>query len=210
MSALSSRFHMVILTPFVHFLEPTILHIILIPHTFKSIVICNTMKLAQLTSNSRARRTNGATQTFRRPSHATGQSGSTPGAPPSRDTSTSLNTSSNPGVYVPPHAQSGRNGNHTDSRYSKDQLIQLFRGQQENNDLKEGLSKLYVNPWDHNVPNGSLASSWARRDDQAGPGQAGAEICWDKDGTIVPLSLEDMTEEEKEVSILPLVWYGQY
>lgn len=148
---------------------------------------------------ARARRANGATQTFRRPSHATSLSGSTTQAH-SRDASGAHNTpSSNPGVYVPPHAQSGRNGSSVEGRYSRDQLMQLFRSQRESDDVKEGLSNLYVGAWEPNITNGSSSATWGRRDENSSQGQGGVDLCWDKDGSVLPLSLMDMTEEEKEV-----------
>lgn len=157
------------------------------------------IRTSQRSHPSRARRANGATQTFRRPSHATSLSGSTNQAH-SRDASGLPTTSSsNPGVYVPPHAQSGRNGNSIEGRYSREQLIQLFRGQRDSEDIKDGLSSLYVGSWEPNISNGTSSATWGRRDDHGRDGQSGVDLCWDKDGSILPLSLTDMTEEEKEV-----------
>ncbi|KAF2004698.1 hypothetical protein P154DRAFT_519173 [Amniculicola lignicola CBS 123094] len=141
------------------------------------------------------RRANGATQTFRRPSHATSLSGSTAAGTP-RDGSGSV--SSNPGVYVPPHAQSGRNGSAAEGRYSRDQLHSLFRAQRDADELKDGLSNLYVGSWEPNISNGSSSATWGRRDDPASGGQNGVDLCWDKDGSVMPLSLSDLTEEERD------------
>jgi PERQ amino acid-rich with GYF domain-containing protein len=102
----------------------------------------------------RARRTNGATQTFRRPSHATSLSGSTT-QPASRDAPAPQNSSTNAGVYVPPHAQPGRNGSSFEGRYSRDQLTQLFRIQQQAGDLNDGLSDLYMGVWEPHATNGA-------------------------------------------------------
>ncbi|KAF2109925.1 hypothetical protein BDV96DRAFT_554111 [Lophiotrema nucula] len=144
------------------------------------------------------RRANGATQTFRRPSHATTLSGSTTAAT-SRDGSGSLNaSSSNPGIYVPPHAQSGRNGSVVEGRYSRSQLLQLFQEQQASDELRDGLSSLFVGSWEPNISNGTSSASWGRRDDHGREGQGGVDLCWDKDGGILPLSLNELTEEEKE------------
>ncbi|ORY07398.1 hypothetical protein BCR34DRAFT_518357 [Clohesyomyces aquaticus] len=146
-----------------------------------------------------ARRANGATQTFRRPSHAPTLSGSTAAAP-SREGSVSINNSSsnNPGVYVPPHAQSGRNGSSFDNRYSRDQLTQLFRGLRDSEEIHDGLSDLYVGAWEPNASNGASSATWGRRDDLAREVQGGVDLCWDKDGNVLPLSLHQMTDEERD------------
>lgn len=149
------------------------------------------------TNSSRARRTNGATQTFRRPSHATTLSGSTTHSS-SRDVS-APQSSSNPGVYVPPHAQPGRNGNSGDGRYSRDQLAQLFRTQQDSGDLNDALSSLYMGAWEPHTTNGASGASWGRKEDHGREAQSGVDQCWDRDGSILPLSLADMTDDEKEV-----------
>lgn len=148
---------------------------------------------------NRSRRANGATQTFRRPSHAPTPSGSTAQSA-IRDASGAPNTSSsNLGVYVPPHAQSSRNGSSGEGRYSRDQLLQLFRAQRESDEVRDGLSDLYVGPWEPNISNGTSGASWGRKDDHGRDSQSGVVLCWDKEGSIVPLSLSGMTEDEREV-----------
>lgn len=151
------------------------------------------------THPTRARRTNGATQTFRRPSHATTPSGSTTHSS-SRDAVAPQN-SSNPGVYVPPHAQPGRNGSSVEGRYSRDQLTQLFRTQQEAGDLTDGLSSLYTGGWEPHATNGASGASWGRSNDHGREAQSGVDQCWDREGTILPLSLTDMTDDERDVRI---------
>lgn len=152
----------------------------------------------------RARRTNGATQTFRRPSHATSLSGST-SQPAPRDAPAPQTPSTSAGVYVPPHAQPGRNGASFEGRYSRDQLTQLFRIQQQAGDLNHGLSDLYMGAWEPHATNGAASASWGRKDDHGGGREApsGVDQCWDKDGAILPLSLTDMTDDEREVCSLP-------
>lgn len=137
----------------------------------------------------RPRRSNGATQTFRRPSLATSISNSAH----QRDGS---GTSSG-GVYIPPHA--ARNGALVEERYSKDQLLSLYREQKETNALSSNLSELYAGGWEPQITNGTSGSSWGRRDDHLKDAQPGADICWDHDGSVLPLGLVDMTDEEREV-----------
>ncbi|KAF4552049.1 GYF domain-containing protein 1 [Elsinoe fawcettii] len=133
------------------------------------------------------RRTNGATQTFRRPSVATSYSNSNH----QRD----LSLESQPARYVPPH----RNGVGSDSRYAKDQLLDLYKTQIGNdNASRDSLTSLYVAGWEPDQANGSsdAASGWlgqAHRD-----GQNASEPFWNNDGGILPLGLVDMTDEDRE------------
>ncbi|KAK5700758.1 kinesin-like protein [Elasticomyces elasticus] len=130
------------------------------------------------------RRTNGATQTFRRASGATMASQNTqpdPTQPPPR--------------YVPPH----RNGTLGDLRYSKDQLVDFFKTQQgADGGLKEGLNGLYVGGWQPDMANGNSSAGWGRAD-HSRDAQPGPDICWDRDGSIEPLALSDMDDDEKEL-----------
>jgi len=148
---------------------------------------------------ARSRRANGATQTFRRPSHATTPSGSSSQAPTRDSSGAQPSAPSNSGVYVPPHAQSGRNGSSLEGRYPRGQLLQLFRSQKGSDDIHDGLSELYAGAWEPNVSNGTSGASWGRRDDQGRESQSGVDLCWDRDGGILPLGLTEMTEDEKEV-----------
>lgn len=148
-------------------------------------------------TSDRARRTNGATQTFRRPSHATSLSGSTAQSS-SRDTPASQN-SSNPGVYVPPHAQLGRNGSTAEGRFSREQLTQLFRTQRDSDELLDDLSSLSMGGLEQHAANGASSGSWGRNHDHSRDIQSGVDQCWDRDGSIEPLSLRDLTDEEREV-----------
>jgi PERQ amino acid-rich with GYF domain-containing protein len=147
-------------------------------------------------TDDRARRTNGATQTFRRPSHATSLSGSTAHST-SRDAPASQ-SSSNPGPYVPPHAQPGRNGSSAEGRFSRDQLTQLFKTQRDGDDLVDGISSLSMTSEPH-ATNGVTGASWGRNHDHSRDAQSGVEQCWDRDGSIEPLSLRDLTDEERDV-----------
>lgn len=101
-----------------------------------------------------------------------------------------------PPRYVPPH----RNGTLADTRYTKDQLLDLFKSQQSTEGaLSEGLSNLYVGGWQPESANGGGSASWGRSDN-ARDVQPGPDICWEKDGNTEPLGLTEMDDEEKEVS----------
>jgi len=84
-------------------------------------------------------------------------------------------------------------------RYSKDQLLEFFKSQQgADGGLKDGLNGLYVGGWQPDAATGASSAGWGRpehgRDSQPGP-----DICWDRDGSIEPLALANMDDEEKEV-----------
>lgn len=135
----------------------------------------------------RPRRTNGATQTFRRPSGATTN---TPTTVQQTEPLASL-----PPRYVPPH----RNGTLPDTRYGKEQLLDLYKAQQSaEGGLSDGLQGLLMGGFHPDVANGT-ASGWARVE-QSRDSQPGPEACWEKDGSVVPLGLTDMDDDEREVS----------
>nr|POE94518.1 gyf domain-containing protein mpd2 [Quercus suber] len=136
-----------------------------------------------------ARRTNGATQTFRRSSTATtvAQASHAP-------VDTSAASSNPPPRYVPPH----RNGMHPDTRYSKDQLLDLFRSQAGiDGALRDGLPGLYVGGWQPETNASQAAPSWGRPD-HARDAQPGPDACWDKDGLVEPIGLLELDDEERD------------
>ena len=147
-------------------------------------------------SRTRAR-TNGATQTFRRPSVATNL--------PQKDNipPNNVSTPSSASVYVPPHMNSNyqssynRNGSSAESRYSKDQLLDLFRTQERNGFPSTDVNDLFVDGWRPGAVNGTSNGGWGKRDDIKEA--AGPDICWDHEGSVNPLAMQDMTEDEREV-----------
>lgn len=140
----------------------------------------------------RARRPNGATQTFRRTSNAV----STPAAAQQNIENVPITAaSSQPPRYVPPH----RNGTVNDPRYSKNQLLDLYRMQQSVDDgSQEDLQSLYIGNWQPNGHNGVPAAGWGRNDANREL-QPGPDVCWDDEAPYDPLALNDMDEEEREV-----------
>ena len=52
--------------------------------------------------------------------------------------------------------------------------------------------------WNHTASSSNVNGIWARQDDHREAG-TGPEVCWDYDGSIQPLGLVDMAEDEKEV-----------
>jgi hypothetical protein len=162
-------------------------------------IMMQSYELAVADSPVRSRRANGATQTFRRPS-TTAMSNS----PHQRDGSASQPRTSteSTGVYVPPHVNNAnRNGASSDYRYSRDQLIHLYKGREESENNPQVLSELYAGGWEPNNSNGVSGASWGRRDEQRD--SHGADLCWDREGHMAPMGLHDMTDEERDVSISP-------
>ncbi|KZF23389.1 hypothetical protein L228DRAFT_246157 [Xylona heveae TC161] len=147
-------------------------------------------------------RVNGATHTFRRPSVATNASSSS-----QRDSAQhqSSNTTSNPGIYVPPHIASGtstsvnRTGNVSDSRYSKEQLLDLFKVQRDVGDISKNLSSLFIGGWEPGASAAATHTAWNRRDERNKDSTIGPEVCWDQNGSVEPMGLSNMTGEEKEL-----------
>ncbi|KAJ5353703.1 hypothetical protein N7541_006267 [Penicillium brevicompactum] len=139
-------------------------------------------------------RMNGATQTFRRPSVATN-------TPAHRDSSLPASASTPVGgAYIPPHMSSNtssiaRNG---DSRYSKDELLELYKSQRDVGSLNRNVEEYFVADWDPHTVSAPANGAWGKRDDHKN-GSAGPEVCWDHAGQVEPLGLTGMTEDEREM-----------
>ncbi|KAL9114434.1 MAG: hypothetical protein Q9227_001515 [Pyrenula ochraceoflavens] len=138
-------------------------------------------------------RTNGATQTFRRPSAAT-----TPSANREDGASQSAST------YVPPHSNSVFAGNIRngivggENRYNKDQLLSIYKTQKHSGDLGRNLSNIFLGGWNPSDSKSYQQASWGRKDD-AKESSTGPEICWDHDGRMSPLGLLAMDDEERDL-----------
>lgn len=142
---------------------------------------------------------NGATQTFRRPSVATNPSHTRESSHPA-----SASTPTSSGAYVPPHVSSNtmssaRNG---EARYSKEQLLDLYKAQRDAGTLSKNVEDYFVADWDPHTVTPSVNGSWGKRDDHKT--SAGPEVCWDHGGQAEPLGLIDMSESEKEVGYCPV------
>lgn len=80
-------------------------------------------------------------------------------------------------------------------RYTRDQLLDIFKQQRDAGDLNSNIAELYVGEGDALV-NGASAGKWGRREESDDMAET---ICWEKLGSVHPLGLVDMTEEEREV-----------
>ena len=169
----------------------------------KRVHTTNTWKI-RVNYRSRSR-VNGATQTFRRPSGATNPS-------QSRESNQFAPVSSTQTApYIPPHLNSSyqastlRNGTVNESRYSKDQLLGLYKSQREWDGWGKNVTDYLMADWN---PRDGVAptSAWGKRDDQQKDNSSGPEVCWDHGGQVQPLALVDMSDEEKDVRTpLPLM-----
>lgn len=161
----------------------------------------NTDTLMPLKSRSRTR-ANGATQTFRRPSVATTPSHNREGS--------SNHGAQTAGVaaYIPPHLNASfqsnplRNGASSEGRYSKDQLLSLYKGQRESPGWNKGVAEIFMGAWNplDSATSSNGSSSWMKRDDYKTDAN-GPEVCWEHGGQVEPLGLLEMDDEEKGVSL---------
>ncbi len=99
-----------------------------------------------------------------------------------------------------------RNGASADSRYSKDQLLDLFRTHERNGFSSTNVNDLFVDGWSPGAVNGMSNGGWGKRDDNKEI--AGPDICWDHEGSVNPIAMQEMTEEEKEVhrTLVTVAW----
>jgi len=87
----------------------------------------------------------------------------------------------------------------TEFRYTKNQLLDIYKAQRESGGLDRDISHLFENGWDPTQSNGANGrASWGKSSD--GRDNQGPNIAWEPKGNIEPLSLQPMTEEEKNVS----------
>lgn len=91
----------------------------------------------------------------------------------------------------------GRNGSSGDTRYSKEQLLDMFRMQEKGGYQGTNIHDLFIDGWNPGAVNGIESTGWGRKDDNRD--SSGPEICWDHEGSVQPLALTIMTDEEREV-----------
>ena len=91
----------------------------------------------------------------------------------------------------------GRSGGGSETRYSKDQLLDIYRAYDKNGQLNTNINDLFMDGWTPGSINGNETGGWGKKDDQRE--SAGADICWDFEGSVRPLSLSEMDGEEREV-----------
>ncbi|KAL8665732.1 MAG: hypothetical protein Q9202_002042 [Teloschistes flavicans] len=77
-------------------------------------------------------------------------------------------------------------------------MLDLFRAQSDGGPLGPDVSDLYVDGWSPMPSRGMTNGGWSRKDEHE-ENAHGPEICWDHNGSVLPLGLSEMTEQEKEV-----------
>ena len=101
----------------------------------------------------------------------------------------------NPASYQQPNSTYDQS---TDFRYSKSQLLDIYKAQVESGASNGDISHLLENSWDPKQSNGANGrAGWGKSND--GRDAQGPGICWESKGNVQPIGLEEMTEEEKIV-----------
>jgi PERQ amino acid-rich with GYF domain-containing protein len=104
---------------------------------------------------------------------------------------------------VPPHLSSNyssnslRNGTVSEGRYSKDQMLGLYKEQRDGGNWGQNISEAFMGTWDPHNPSAGSNGTWGKKDEKEGA--SGPEICWIHGGNIDPLGLIDMDDEERDV-----------
>lgn len=90
------------------------------------------------------------------------------------------------------------------ARYGKDDLLDMFRHQKTHDDP----TRLFLSGWNPGQVNGSNARGWGKSNDNHVPQEPGA--CWDQNGDTIPIGLQGLSAEEKEVCLHSCVreWRG--
>ncbi|XP_044717458.1 GYF domain-containing protein [Hirsutella rhossiliensis] len=124
------------------------------------------------------------TLTFRRSS--TTPTGHVSNPPPSHDNAVQPLSIDETPAAQPPTYEPGP------SRYTKDELLDMFRSQNPADDP----SRLFMSGWNPTSLNGGGSRGWGKSGDNPVPQEPGA--CWDQNGDTAPLGLLDLSAEEKE------------
>jgi PERQ amino acid-rich with GYF domain-containing protein len=85
-----------------------------------------------------------------------------------------------------------------DHRYSKKQLLDLYCSQHSPDSSNKDVSSLFMNGWDPGHSNGANGRGWGKIVDTRD--SHGPDVCWDATGSVQPINMEEMTEQELHVS----------
>ncbi|ERT00571.1 hypothetical protein HMPREF1624_03945 [Sporothrix schenckii ATCC 58251] len=127
------------------------------------------------------------TLTFRRPSAAVVNQESQAAPDTSAPALPSLTESQAAQQSLPPYDGS--------MRYSRDQIVDIFKGTQPG---LVDVNNLLVEGWNTTQINGA-ARSWGKSSDGTVPQDP--TVCWDATGGVTPMALQEMTEDEKEAFV---------
>ena len=154
----------------------------------------------RLTVFYRSRRSNGATQTFRRPSQINTTFGTKDNA--ARETSTPTTA-----PYIPPHLNSAfqssfnRGAPNGDYRYSKEQMLEIFKSQNDAGLSNELLPSSLSEGWLPGNSSGSSRTDWNQKEESKDQQQHNLDVCWAFENSVQPMVLTEMDDEEKEVCL---------
>ena len=146
------------------------------------------MVLADLTKNRPRTQRNGAILSRRQSSTPHGQSSQSdstiqPLSAETQDAQPQVNPSFEPS---------------TDTRYSKEMLLDILKAQASSDETNSDVSRLFSETWNPGHSNGTNGRGWGKSHD--GRDNHGPNICWESSGSVQPISLEEMTEVERNVS----------
>jgi hypothetical protein len=85
----------------------------------------------------------------------------------------------------------------SDLRYSKDKFLEIFKAEQDAGNLINNMDGLYIGGFHPSASNGVAGTTWGRRDEHKE--NHSVELCWDRNARMFPKSLEDLTDEERDV-----------
>jgi PERQ amino acid-rich with GYF domain-containing protein len=142
-----------------------------------------------IAENTRPRRSNGAI--LRRQSNAPLDQSSQP--EPTVETRSAETQDVQPPVH-PSHET------FIDPRYTKDRLLDIYKAQQNSDAPSRDVSNLFVGNWDPGHLNGTNGRGWGKSHD--GRDSHGPTVCWDANGSVQPIGLEEMSDVERSVSSL--------
>ena len=86
----------------------------------------------------------------------------------------------------------------SNARFSKSQLLDIYRAQQDSDALNGDVSTLFTNTWDPGHSNGANGRGWGKSGDTRD--SYGPDVCWNSSGDGQPIGLEETSELEKSVS----------
>jgi PERQ amino acid-rich with GYF domain-containing protein len=98
-----------------------------------------------------------------------------------------------------------------DLRYSKARLLDMYKAHRESKDSGASngdVSRLFEDGWNPGHSNGTNGRAWGKTTD--GRETFGPDACWDMNGSQRLISLEEMTDEEKNVSRFPLLLFSGF
>ncbi|KAK3312550.1 hypothetical protein B0H66DRAFT_570859 [Apodospora peruviana] len=81
-------------------------------------------------------------------------------------------------------------------RYSKEELLEISKNTRELSQID--LSSLYLPNWNPTQVNGGSVRGWGKTGDSAHIPQD-PTVCWDHNGLVAPIGLEEMSPEEREL-----------